>query len=94
MPRTFITCHVSQGFFGSEFYVRLRNGDAYIVDRADVRVDRVPQSRSHEVEGKVFAYVVEEKGSEVLVELSGEPVAGGLRTWVAKDDADSLQMVA
>ena len=96
MPRTFIACHVSEGFFGSEFYVRLRNGDAYIVDRSDVRIDREPRNGTGEVDGKVLAYVVDrdEKDSKLLVELSGEPVAGGLRTWVSISDADPLQMVA
>ena len=96
MPRTFIACRVSRGFFESEFYVKLRSGDAYIVDRSDVRIDRELKNGTDETEGKVLAYVVgmDEKDSKLLVELSGEPVVGGLRTWVSKGDVDPQHMVA
>ena len=82
------------GFFSSEYYVRLSTGDAYIVDRNNVKVDREPQSRTDEVSGKVVAYVVDQNSSALLVELPGEPVAGGLRSWIPKNDADPLAQVA
>jgi hypothetical protein len=82
------------GFFSSEYYVKLSSGDAYIVDRNNVKVDREPQSRSDEVSGKVVAYVVDQSDSALLVELPGEPVAGGLRSWIPKNDADPLVQAA
>lgn len=94
MIQTFVSCFVSMGFFSSEYYVRLSPGDAYIVDRNNVTVDRPPQSRTDEVQGKVLAYVVDENPSSLLVELPGEPVAGGLRTWIPKTDADPLAHAA
>jgi hypothetical protein len=82
------------GFFSSEYYVKLSTGDAYIVDRNNVKVDREPQSRTEEVNGKVVAYVVDQNQTALLVELPGEPVAGGLRSWIPKNDADPLAQVA
>jgi hypothetical protein len=82
------------GFFSSEYYVKLSTGDAYIVDRINVKVEREPQSRTDEVSGKVVAYVVDQTPSAFLVELPGEPVAGGLRTWIPKNDADPLAQAA
>ena len=92
--RTFISCVVSWGFFSSEYYVKLSTGDAYMVDRSNVTVDRQPETRTEAVSGKVLAYVVDQRPSQLLIELPGEPVAGGLRTWVPKDDADPLCMAA
>jgi hypothetical protein len=37
------------------------------------------------VDGFVLAYVVQEAGEKVLVQLPGEPVVGGVRTWVEKN---------
>jgi len=82
------------GFFSSEYYVKLSTGDAYIVDRSNVKVEREPQSRAEEVNGKVVAYVVDQNPSALLVELPGEPVAGGLRTWIPRNDAGPLAQVA
>jgi len=82
------------GFFSSEYYVKLSTGDAYMVDRNNVNVDREPQSRTEEVKGKVVAYIVDQTPSALLVELPGEPVAGGLRSWIPKNDADPLTQAA
>jgi len=76
----YIKCQVSLGFFESEFYVVVNDSSAF-VDRKNVLVDHVP-TRSHEVEGKVLAYVVDEKADKALVEIPGQAVVGGLRTWV------------
>jgi len=82
------------GFFSSEYYVKLSNGDAYIVDRNNITVDREPLNRSEEVRGKVVAYVVDQTPTSLLVELPGAPVAGGLRSWIPKNDADPLAQAA
>ncbi len=88
MPtRTFVPCRVSAGFFDSEYYVVLRAGSAYVVDRDSVKVSKVPEN-SAEVDGRVLAYVIEETPQDALVELPGEPVIGGLRTWVPKKDLE------
>jgi hypothetical protein len=92
--KTFVACHVSRGFFSSEFYVKLNSGDAFIIDRSNVRLDREPQTRTEAVDGKVLAYVIEEHPSKLLVELPGEPVAGGLRSWIPREEADPLFQAA
>ena len=76
----YVRCRVSLGFFESEFYVVVNDSSAY-VDRKNVIVEHVP-SRSNEVDGKVLAYVVDEKPDRALVEIPGQAVVGGLRTWV------------
>ena len=92
--KTFVSCHVSRGFFSSEYYVTLSTGDAYFVDRSNVSIDREPQNRTEEVTGKVIAYVVEEQPSRLLIELPGDPVAGGLRSWIPRNDADPFAQAA
>jgi hypothetical protein len=92
--RTLVSCVVSRGFFSSEYYVKLSTGDAYIVDRNNVRVDHEPESRTESVAGKVVAYVIDQRPSDLLIELPGEPVAGGLRSWIPRDDADPLSAAA
>ena len=92
--KTSVSCLVSRGFFSSEYYVKLSTGDAYMVDRNNVSVDHEPQNRTDEVNGRVVAYVVDQNQSALLVELPGEPVAGGLRSWIPRNDADPLAQAA
>jgi len=80
----YVTCTVSQGVFESEFYVTVNDSSVYI-DRVNVRVKESPQN-GDEVEGRVLAYLVEEKSEKSLIELTGEPVVGGLRAWVPNAD--------
>jgi len=80
----YVTCTVSEGIFESEFHITIKDSSFY-VDRVNVQVSRAPHN-GDEVEGKVVAYLVEEKSDQALIELPGEPVAGGLRTWVSKAD--------
>jgi hypothetical protein len=77
----YVRCKVARGFFDSERYVIVASSSAY-VDRGFVR-SAVPPI-SGQVDGEVRAYVVLEKGNKALVELPGQPVVGGLRTWVSK----------
>jgi hypothetical protein len=81
----YLPCTVSQGLFKSEFYITLRDSSTYVVDRINVEVSHYPNN-GDEVEGKVLVYLVEEESDQVLIELPGEPVAGGLRAWVPKTD--------
>jgi hypothetical protein len=80
----YVTCTVSKGLFDSEFYITVNDSSVY-VDRVNVQVARFP-SDGDEVEGKVIAYLIEEKSDQALVELPGEPVVGGLRAWVPISD--------
>jgi hypothetical protein len=80
----YVKCRVLPGLFGTEFYVVVHDSSAY-VNRTDVRVPREPQADAEE-EGEVQAYLVSEEDDQVLVELRGEPVVGGLRTWVPRSE--------
>lgn len=80
----FVTCMVSVGLFESEFYITVMDSAVY-VDRDKVRVDPAPHN-GDKVKGQVIAYLIEEKSDQVLIELPGEPVVGGLRAWVPRDD--------
>ncbi|MCC6586612.1 MAG: hypothetical protein IT168_07835 [Bryobacterales bacterium] len=92
--QTYVTCRVSRGFFSSEFYVKLKSGDAFIIDRSNLQLNHEPQTRTEEVDGKVLAYVIEQNPASLLIELPGEPVAGGLRSWVSREEADPLSQAA
>ncbi len=60
------------------------NGSTALVDESSVQVDHVPETG--EVDGLVQAYLIEEPEGEdkALIELPGEPVTGGLRTWIPR----------
>lgn len=83
MPTIYVRCKVSPGFFGNEFYVVVGDSSAF-VDHTNVKVNVRPDS-GKQVEGQVLAYVVEEESERALVELPGQAVVGGLRTWVPKN---------
>jgi len=80
----YVACTVSRGLFDSEFYIKVKESSVY-VDRVNVQVKELPHN-GDEVQGKVIAYLIEEKSGQALIELPGEPVAGGLRAWVPKAD--------
>jgi hypothetical protein len=82
----YVKCKVSLGFFETEFYVVVDDSSAF-VDRKNVRV-KEPPSKDAEVEGLVQAYLIAEKGDKVLVEIPGQAVVGGLRTWVPKSNLE------
>jgi hypothetical protein len=74
-------CEISAGMFDSEVYVILGEVSA-LVDKRNIKPDSpingVP------VSGSVLVYLIEEKRDEALVELPGQAVVGGLRTWVPR----------
>lgn len=80
---TYVNCTVSEGMFSTEFFITVKDL-SYYIDRVNVQVSESPHN-GDEVEGKVIAYVVEEKGDQALIELPGERVANS-RTWVSKAD--------
>ncbi|MBZ5573761.1 MAG: hypothetical protein LAO09_17995 [Acidobacteriia bacterium] len=51
-------------------------------------------SKNVEVEGKVLAYLVDEKKDETLIEIPGQAVVGGLRTWVPKTIIEPIRASA
>lgn len=83
----FVRCRVAAGIFGSEFYVIVGESSAY-VSRRNVEVNNDP--KDSEVEGRVRAYLITKEKDKALVELPGEPVVGGLRTWVPLDRLEAV----
>lgn len=77
-------CRVSPGFFQDGILCGA-TGSSGFVNRTHMRVRQEP-AVEEEVEGEVLAYVINEPEDrdEILVELSGEPVVGGLVSWVPK----------
>ena len=84
----YVRCTVSAGLFEGEFYITVRDSAVY-VDREKVHVEEEPHN-GVKVKGQVIAYFIEEKSDQVLVELPGEPVVGGLRAWVPRDDLTAM----
>ena len=81
MSAAYISCEVLLGLFTTEYYVVLNGDSGYFVNRLNVRVPEEPR-RDHRVIGKVLGYIIEEHQGKTLVQLPGEAVVGGLRTWV------------
>lgn len=80
MNTKYVACTLAAGFFDNELYVNLGNSSA-IVDRTNLRITIEPKDLT-EGTGSVCVFVVEEHSDKLLVEIPGEPVVGGLRTWV------------
>ena len=55
-------------------------------------MDSTPHT-GDKVKGQVLAYFIEERNDQVLIELPGEPVVGGLRAWVSRGDLTYAQTV-
>lgn len=77
----FIPCRVRRGFFETEYYVLVGKSVSAFVDRRNVRLPSgtAEPGEDDELEGEVKAYEVWEDSEGTWVELSGEPVVGGLR---------------
>ena len=82
MQPFYVRCKVSPGFFGSEFYVIVGDSSAF-VDQSSVKLDKIPE-KGAEVDGAVLAYLVAMEAERALIELPGQAVVGGLRTWVPR----------
>ncbi len=81
MLTEYVECILTKGFFDQELYVILGDSSA-IVDRTNIEVDSEPQAQ-REGKGKVRVYIIEKEEDRMLVEIPGQPVVGGLRTWIA-----------
>jgi len=80
MNTTYVNCEVLPGLFNTEYYVLL-SGASYYVHRDNVKV-AVEPTVGGSVAGLVLGYVIEREANRALVQLPGEVVVGGLRTWV------------
>ena len=80
----YVKCKLASGFFDEELYVLLGSSSA-IVSRDEVRIIDEPKPNA-QGKGEVCVYVVEQMPDRLLVELPGQPVVGGLRTWVPMAD--------
>lgn len=86
MKTAYIKCKVLPGLFETEYYVLVNGSSAAYVGRRNVRVSGVPRHGS-QLDGSVLVYVINRKSDKSLVELTGgEPVVGGLRTWVPNEE--------
>jgi hypothetical protein len=77
----FVRCKVFPGIFDNELYVIVDKSSAY-VDRGSVKLLSVLGEKG--AQGEVLAYIIQENEDKALVELPGEPVVGGLRSWVLR----------
>lgn len=81
MSSVYIQCEVLPGLFDSEYYVLVNGSSAYYINRSQVQVKQEP-AVGQSVAGRVLGYLVEQSQGKTLVQLTGEAVVGGLRTWV------------
>ena len=75
--------NVARGLADTEYYVMVPGGPAVYVTRTLVSV-KEPPAGDREVKGQVEVFVIEEGPNDVLIELPGEAVVGGLRARVDK----------
>ena len=76
----YVHCKVLPGMFDNELYV-IVSGSSVYVNQASVRLEE-PLRQDVEVRGLVGVYLIDQQADQSLVEISGQPVVGGLRTWV------------
>ncbi len=88
MPDEYVDCVIASGFFDNELYVTVGDSSA-IVSRGNVQVTREPQDQK-DGRGKVCVYIIERKADRLLVEIPGQPVVGGLRTWIDRGHTSAV----
>jgi hypothetical protein len=81
LKRIYVQCKVLPGLFDSELFVLINGSSSAYVTRNSVKIDRTPKHGA-QVDGQVLVYIVSQEKDRSLIEVSGEPVVGGLRTWV------------
>ena len=79
-----IICKVLPGLFADEYYVMVNGSSAYYVSRENVKVTGTP-APGQPADGIVNGYIVETAGAKTLVQVPGEAVVGGMRTWVESE---------
>lgn len=81
MSAAYVQCKVLPGLFEGELYVLINGSSLAYVNKDNMRLGVSPD-RSTEVDGRVLAYIISRRDDQSLVEVPGEAVVGGLRTWV------------
>ena len=81
MNNVYIKCKVLRGIFDTEWMVLVNGSSSYYISRRNVKVMDEPEGTSS-VDGKVRGYLIQKNKDKALVQLPGEAVVGGLRTWV------------
>jgi len=77
----YVKCKVLPGLFDTEYYVLVNGSSSAYVIRSSVKTKAKPEHGT-EIDGQVEAYLIQQDQNRSLIELSGEAVVGGLRTWV------------
>jgi hypothetical protein len=81
MEKVYVHCKVLLGLFDTELYVLVNGSLSAYVGRSEVRTSVLP-TRGNQVDGQVLAYRITQEKDRSLIEVPGEAVVGGLRTWV------------
>ena len=81
MKTIYVKCKVLPGLFDTEYYVLVNGSSSAYVIRSSVKTKAKPEHGT-EIDGQVEAYLIQQDQNRSLIELSGEAVVGGLRTWV------------
>jgi hypothetical protein len=84
LKTVYVRCKVLPGLFDTELYVLINGSSSAYVTPGRVKVTGTPR-HGNELDGQVLVYVVSREKDRSLVEVSGEPVVGGLRTWVPNE---------
>jgi hypothetical protein len=84
VSKMYVRCKVLPGLFDSELYVLINGLSSAYVTHNSVKISGTPK-HGVEVDGQVLVYVVSKERDRSLVEVSGEAVVGGLRTWVPNE---------
>ena len=84
MKTAYVRCKVLPGLFETEYYVLVNGSSSAYVTCSNVKTTRQPQHGT-EIDGQVLAYVIQQEKTRSLIELSGEAVVGGLRTWIPNE---------
>ena len=84
MKTVYVKCKVLPGLFDTEYYVLVNGSSSAYVIQSNVKTNAKP-AHGMEIDGQVQAYLIQQEQNRSLIELSGEAVVGGLRTWVPND---------
>jgi hypothetical protein len=84
LKTVYVKCKVLPGLFDSEYYVLVNGSSSAYVIRNNVKTSQRPE-HGIEIDGQVLAYVIQQEKNRSLIELSGEAVVGGLRTWIPNE---------
>jgi len=83
MSPVYISCKILKGIFDDECYVMVNGSAAYYINNRLIRTaPGVVLTSDTPVIGEVQGYAIESQGGKTLVQLPGEVVVGGVRTWV------------